>query len=129
MGHASGHRVSLVLPEGDGGAVFEIDQEFAVEDQEELVLVVVLVPVELAFEDAESHDSIVYRGQRLVEPGLVRRDLGTGDRLRMDACSTFTRAPDRVDRVEHIFDAASGMAVKAVKNRLSVSELLGSPGV
>jgi hypothetical protein len=54
MHHASRHCVSLVTPEGDGLTIFEIDQELAVEDQEELILVVVLVPVELAFEDAES---------------------------------------------------------------------------
>jgi hypothetical protein len=35
----------------------------------------VLVPMEVALEDAESHDRTVHSGERLVEPRLVSRDL------------------------------------------------------
>ena len=41
-----------------------------------LVLFVVLVPVVLSLEDPEPHHGVVHLGQRLVEPRLVRRDLG-----------------------------------------------------
>jgi hypothetical protein len=42
------HRVSLVVSEDDRLAILEIDQQLALENQEELVSVIVLVPVELA---------------------------------------------------------------------------------
>ena len=50
----------------------DVDQQPALEDEEELVLVVVLVPVEVAVEDAQADDRVVDRRERLVEPGLVR---------------------------------------------------------
>ncbi len=46
------------------------------EDEEELVGVVVLVPVEVAFDHTEPDDAAVDVGQRLVEPRRVRRGLG-----------------------------------------------------
>jgi hypothetical protein len=71
-----GHGVSLVPSEYDRLAIFEIYQQLAVENQEELVLVIVLVPVKLTLEDAETHDGIVDGGKSLVEPRLVSGDLG-----------------------------------------------------
>src|SRR5205085_4492184 len=47
------------------------------EHEEELVLLVVLVPVEVALENAEPDDGVVHRRERLVEPGVMRRGLGT----------------------------------------------------
>jgi hypothetical protein len=44
-----GHPVSLVVSEDDRLAILEIDQQLALENQEELVSVIVLVPVELAW--------------------------------------------------------------------------------
>jgi len=62
--------------ERDGVAAFDVDDEPAVHDEEELVLVVVLVPVEVALDDAEADDGVVDARQRLVEPRLVRGGLG-----------------------------------------------------
>jgi hypothetical protein len=73
--HASRDRVALVALERHRVAVLEVDQQPAVEHEEELVLVVVLVPVEVAFDDAEPDDGVVDRRQRLVEPGVVAGDL------------------------------------------------------
>ena len=56
--------------------VLDVDQQPALEHEEELVLVVVLVPVEVAFDDPQAHDGVVDLGQRLVEPRLVRGGLG-----------------------------------------------------
>jgi hypothetical protein len=42
-------------------------------DEEELVLVVVLVPVELALDDSEPHGCVVDGREGLVEKGLARR--------------------------------------------------------
>ena len=84
-----GARAVLRVP-GDGealagieldGAVFEVDQEAALDDEEELVLAVVLVPVELAVQDAEADDAIVHPAERLVVPGFFA---GVGEGLHVD---------------------------------------------
>ena len=54
------------------------------DDEEELVLVVVLGPVEVALDDAQAVTASVDRDERLVEPRLVRRGLvGDVDQLEM----------------------------------------------
>ena len=55
--------------------VFQIDQEMAVEHKEELVDVVMLVPVVFALQYAEPHDRFVHLAQRLVVP-FVRARIG-----------------------------------------------------
>ena len=46
-----GHGVALLRLERDGLAVLEVDEQPPLEHEEELVLVVVLVPVEVALDD------------------------------------------------------------------------------
>src|SRR5262245_61999210 len=75
----------------------EVEQQPALEHEEELVLAVVLVPVELALEDAEPSDAVIHETERLVPPpvgarlreradveGRERRELHVGvDRVRL----------------------------------------------
>jgi hypothetical protein len=62
MHDATGYGVALVLPEGDRLAALDVDEELPVEHEEELVFVVVLVPVEFPLDDAEPNDSVVVFG-------------------------------------------------------------------
>src|SRR5579871_6750576 len=66
---ALGHDEALARAEIDR-ALLQIDQEMPFEDEEELVQVVVLVPVILALHDAEANDGIVDPAQRLVVPTI-----------------------------------------------------------
>ena len=52
------------------GAVFQINDEMAVETEEELVVVVVLVPVILALQHPQPNDRVVDSAQRLVVPAI-----------------------------------------------------------
>ena len=61
----------LLRTEHDGLPVLQVDVELAFEHEQELVGVVVLVPVELTLDHAEADHRVVDRGQRLVEPGFV----------------------------------------------------------
>jgi len=49
-------------------AILEIDVEFSFDDIEELIVVVVLVPVILALHDTEPNDRVIHPAQRLVIP-------------------------------------------------------------
>ncbi len=62
-------------------SILEIHGERAFDDEEELVLVVVLVPDVLTLDDTEAHDTVVDPTQRLVVPGVRRR---IDDRLDVD---------------------------------------------
>src|SRR4051794_10582620 len=70
------HRVALARLERHRLAALDVDDEPAVHDEEELVLVVVAVPVEVALDHAEADDGVVDARERLVEPRLVRGRLG-----------------------------------------------------
>jgi hypothetical protein len=59
----------LLLTELDA-SILEIDDETTFQDKEELVVVVVFVPVILALHDAETNDRIVHLAQRLVVPAV-----------------------------------------------------------
>jgi hypothetical protein len=50
------------------GLVFEIDEELAFDGEEELVVIVVLVPVVFAFDNADADDGVVDHAKGLVEP-------------------------------------------------------------
>lgn len=66
--------------------------------REELVLVVVPVPVKFALDDPEAHHGVVDGGQPLIEPRLARRDLGRDvDQLRRAVLVVEIR-PDRASR-------------------------------
>ena len=52
-------------------AVFEVDDEVPVEDKEELIVIVVFVPVILALHDPQSNHRVVDLAERLIVP-LVR---------------------------------------------------------
>src|SRR5262245_30550660 len=77
---------------------FQVDDETALDHVEELVLRVVLVPVELALHDTESHDAIVYSGEGLVVPGVLA---GIGERLNVDELQGSV-AYVQVDRVRRL---------------------------
>src|SRR5438445_380871 len=72
MHHALRDRKPLSRCELDGPA-FEINHETPLHDIEELVFLVVLVPVELALQHAEPHDAVVHAAKRLVIPGIRAR--------------------------------------------------------
>ena len=61
------------------GAIFEIDQELATDDVEELVFLLVLVPMIFAVDHAEAHDRFVDLAQRLVIPAIGARIDEAGD--------------------------------------------------
>src|SRR5262249_32888362 len=94
-------------------AVLEVDEEAALEHEEELVVLVVLVPVVLTLEDAEADDRVVHLAERLVVPGVVAlrderghvddaqgreldvevRRVGIGLRLTHGRCSSISARP------------------------------------
>lgn len=76
MKDALRHAARLVSGERDRVGAFDIDQQLTVEDQEELVLVVVLVPVKISVDYAKPDDGIVDRYERLVEPRQMGGRLG-----------------------------------------------------
>jgi hypothetical protein len=67
MNHSTRHREPLLGHQFDG-AVFEVDQEAAVHDVEEFVLVIVFVPVKFALHDAEADDAVIHLAEGLVVP-------------------------------------------------------------
>ena len=77
MDHALRYRVAFVPLETLCTASLDVQEELAFQHQEELVLLVVLVPGKFALEDADPYHRVVHRRQGLVEPGLVRGDFGT----------------------------------------------------
>jgi hypothetical protein len=52
-------------------STFELDTEQPVQDEEELILLVVLVPVNLALHDPQPHQYIAGLDTRLVVPGVA----------------------------------------------------------
>src|SRR5690242_6110439 len=51
-------------------SALQLDHKTALNHIEELVFVVVLVPVELSLHDAEPHDTVIHSAQCLVVPGV-----------------------------------------------------------
>ena len=91
MDHSLGNDETLSRIELDG-AVFKIDEQLALDDVEELVVRIVLVPVILTLDDAKADHGFVYLAERLVVP---LEFAGIGKSLRVDdfkwACRTFRR--------------------------------------
>jgi len=71
MNHAFRYRESLLGIEFDS-ATFQIDCELSLDDVEELVFVIVLVPMEFTLQDAQTDHAVVDLTQRLVEPLVLR---------------------------------------------------------
>src|SRR6266567_4591174 len=69
MHDALRHRETLPRPELDRPPL-EIDDPSSLDHVEELVLVVVLVPVEFTLHHAEAHDAVVHATERLVVPAV-----------------------------------------------------------
>jgi|tagenome__1003787_1003787.scaffolds.fasta_scaffold20647056_1 hypothetical protein len=91
MEHSFGHDKGLPRPEFRN-FVFQVDQQFAFDDVEKLVIVIVLVPVIFAFDHSESHYGSIHLTKRLVVP-LVRsriRECLLVDQLQR-FCSTLRR--------------------------------------
>ncbi len=53
--------------------ILQLNNEFAIDDVEKLILLVVLVPVKLAFDDAESNDAVINLAQSLIKPLVSAR--------------------------------------------------------
>jgi hypothetical protein len=76
MQNAFGYDKALQWSEIDD-AVFQIDEQPPFHDIEELIIVIVLVPVVLPFDDTHAHDRLVDFAQCLIEP-LVFAGVGQG---------------------------------------------------
>src|SRR5258708_37261481 len=71
MEHTFGNEESLSRREVDRAAL-QIDQEPAFDRIEKFVVIVVLVPMVLALDNANADDRGVYLAERLIEPRLTR---------------------------------------------------------
>ena len=72
MNDSSRDDKALLLDKLDA-PILEIDDETTFDDKEELVVIVMLVPVVLALQDAETDDRIVHLAKRLVVPAVGTR--------------------------------------------------------
>ena len=72
MQDASWNGEALVRQEFDGSPFLKVNQQAAIDDVKELVLTIMLVPMELAFDDTEPYDAVIDLAQRLVRPALGR---------------------------------------------------------
>jgi hypothetical protein len=70
MHHALWDGKALSRAELDCPAI-QINLEAPFDHVEEFVLLVVLVPVKLALQDAEPHDAVIDPAERLIVPGLL----------------------------------------------------------
>ena len=77
MQHARWHHHALPGPELVSHA-FELEQQRALEHEEQRVFLVVLVPVELAMKHADPRDRVVHDARALVPRLLVRLDQRAG---------------------------------------------------
>ena len=77
------------------GFVFEVDEELAFDGQEELVIVVVLVPVVFALDDSNADYGVVDLAEGLVEPLVVLcvgdADVDDFERAVKDVEASFVR--------------------------------------
>src|SRR5580692_5685311 len=80
MNHSTRHREPLLGHQLDG-AVFEVDEEAAVDDVEEFVFVIVFVPVKFALHDAEADDAVIHLAESLVVPLVLT---GFDERFEID---------------------------------------------
>ena len=69
---------SLLRPKVDG-STFEVDDEVTFEDKEELIVVVVLVPVVLTLQDTKPNHGIVDSAKGLVVPTVAALQASTSE--------------------------------------------------
>ena len=67
MDHSLGNDKSLSWVELDG-LVFQVNEQLATDDVEELIIGIVLVPVILTLNDAKPNNGVIYLAERLVIP-------------------------------------------------------------
>ena len=67
---------SLVCSQMHRFGALNVEEYLAIEYEEEFVLIRVLVPRELALENAEAYDRVIDGREGLVEPRDIRRRLG-----------------------------------------------------
>lgn len=91
--------VALVLLKNDPLTSLDVKVELAVNDEEELVLVVMFVPMIFATENAQPHESVIYCGQRLIKPRH-------GHRIRL---RTNVDERERSKLVIHVHDVPIGV--------------------
>jgi hypothetical protein len=65
------HDHALAGTELERAFAFDVEEQGAFEDEEQLVFNIVLVPVELAVEYADASDRIVHLAERLVPPRFL----------------------------------------------------------
>ena len=71
MEHPGWDGERLPRPEFNGVGAVEFDAEQPVQDEEELILLVVFVPVEFALHDAQPHQGIADLDEGLVVSGIA----------------------------------------------------------
>ena len=108
--HALGNNKTLTGREFDRSA-FQINEQLAFDDVKEFVIIVMLVPVILAFDDSKTDDGIVYLAERLVVP-IVRSRISDG--LFVDEFQVFMK--DVKARVIGICGSGHGSLLKAVES-------------
>ena len=74
MDDGSRHQGALAGTEVDGLLALDVDDQVTGDDEEELILGVVFVPVKVAVENPHADHAVVDRTQSLVEPRLVLID-------------------------------------------------------
>jgi len=67
MNHAFRNGISLVRFQGYR-PVLQINQKLSLQDEEELVFIIVLVPVKFALHDAQAHHAVIHLAKGLIVP-------------------------------------------------------------
>ena len=71
MFNAAGNTQRLPGQQFDGRSISEIDQQTAVNHVEQLVFVIVVMPMKVPFQHANPRDAVINGTERLIEPGGV----------------------------------------------------------
>jgi hypothetical protein len=74
MHDASRDNKSLARSELNDASTFEFDDPLALDDIKELVFVIMLVPMEVSFDDSQAYHAIIHMTQGLIPPGMVGPD-------------------------------------------------------
>ena len=102
MQNSFGYDKALQWSEIDD-AVFEIDEQPPLHHVEELIIIVVFVPMVFAFDDTDAHHRIIDLAQRLIEPLVFA---AVGQRL-------------YVDHLQRLVQEIQACLIRIVSNRIS----------